>query len=132
MATIQKQATIRVSADKAWKMIAAFDRVTELTKFITHCRLDGDRRRICTFADGGVFEERIVSVDDGLRRLAYAVTKSPLNLGFHSASMQVLPEGESARIVWTTDLNPDALGAELAPMFEQMFADMLAHLQEAR
>lgn len=127
MATIQKQATVPLSVDKAWKLIAAVDRVTELTKFITHCRLDGDRRT-CTFADGGVFEERVISVDHDLHRFAYSVTKSPLNFGFHSASMQVLPDREGARVVWTTDLSPDAMKADLAPMFDQMFADMLANL----
>ena len=127
MATIQKQATIPVSVEKAWRMIAAIDRVTELTNFVTSCRLDGDRRT-CTFADGGVFEERVVSVDHDLHRLAYSVTQSPLNLGFHAASMQVLPHREGSRVVWTTDLSPDGMREQLAPMFDQMFANMVVNL----
>ena len=130
MATIQKQGTVPVTVEKAWKMIAAVDRVTALTKFVTQCTLEGDRRT-CTYADGSVFEERVVSIDLDLRRVAYAVTKSPFGLSFHSASMQVLPDRDGARIVWTTDLSPDSLGADLAPMFDQLFTDMLSNLSRA-
>jgi hypothetical protein len=46
--------------------------------------------------------------------------------------MQVLPARDGARVVWTTDLSPDARGAELAPLFDQMFADMVDHLGRAK
>lgn len=91
------------------------------------CSVDGDRRS-CTFADGTVLQERIISIDPELKRVAYTITDSPFGLTFHSASMQIVPEADRSRVVWTTDIQPDALKTQLDPLFDQLFTELVKGL----
>jgi len=127
MATLYRTAHLPVSPATAWKRIADVGKVHEILPAIVACSLDGDRRS-CTFADGGVLHERMISIDDGLMRLAYAITESPFALEFHSAAMQVVADGAGSRILWTTDVKPDAAEAGLAPVFDQFFAQLTERL----
>ena len=57
--------------------------------------------------------ELLVDCDDTRRRLVYAVVSERVKQ--HSASVQVLPNGEArARLLWTVDLLPN----EIAPYIE--------------
>ena len=83
---------------------------------LTDGELNGETRRV-RFANGVVVNERIVDVDDGMRRVAYSVLDAPG--WYHHASMQVLDEGPNrCRFVWITDFLPaDAVGT-LTPLIE--------------
>ena len=59
--------------------------------FLVDTRLD-DGVRVVTFANGLVARELIVDVDDGARRLAWAVTGSS-RLAHYNASIEVLELG---------------------------------------
>jgi hypothetical protein len=129
MATAYKEFIVRVAADHVW---AAFRDVgavhTRLAqKFVTDCRLDGDSR-IVTFADGTVVRERIVTIDDARRRLAYAVTE--WRTTHHNASFQVFDDGDGrTRIAWITDLLPNDLGGLIDGLMEQGAAAMTQTLE---
>jgi hypothetical protein len=77
--------------------------------FVAASTLAGDVRTV-TFANGQVVKERIVSVDDGLQRLAYGAVETRAT--FHSASLQVVAVGKGSRLVWITDILP----VEFKPM----------------
>jgi len=65
--------------------------------------------------DVGAVHKRIVSIDDDLRRVVYALVGDKVT--HHSASFQVLDvPGVQTRLLWFTDLLPD----EASPMIEQM------------
>ena len=49
--------------------------------------------RSCALADGSELTERIVTVDDELRRLADTITQSPMPLTYHHAWMQIFASG---------------------------------------
>jgi len=70
-------------------------------------------------ADGGVLEEKIVSIDNSLRRVSYRITNSPLDLEFHFASMQVVPKGKVATMIWVTDLKPDLMAEQFDMILEE-------------
>ena len=79
-------------------------------------RLDGDVRTV-TFADGLVAHERIITVDDEHRRVAYAVVDGPFD--HHHASMQVVPNDDgTSTIVWTTDILPAEMVPVITPLVE--------------
>src|SRR6185436_3521952 len=107
MATIYKEFFINAEPAFVWealKDVGAVD--TRLAKgFVTDCVLSGDERTV-TFANGFVARERIVSLSDELRRIAYALVGGTTS--HHNASFQVLdaPRGHS-RVLWFTDLLPD-------------------------
>jgi hypothetical protein len=132
MATIQRQFDVSVPAAFAWDAIRATGEVhTRLaTGFVVDTAQDGDLRTV-TFADGFVVQERIVAIDDALRRLAYASVGGRAT--HHNASLQVVALGDDAcRIVWTTDLLPDAMEAPIARMVDAGCAAIKATLEGAR
>lgn len=81
-----------------------------------------------TFANGLVARERIVSVDDGLRRVAWSATGERLT--HHNASAQVFDEGgRRSKVVWIADVLPDAMVPAIAAMIEQGLVAMRATLE---
>ncbi len=117
MATIIKQIELEASADKAWALLrdvgtarAAFPEV------LRDSRLDGDVRTV-TFANGQVVRERIVTIDDARRRLAYGVIEGRFR--HHSASLHVIEAGpQRCRVIWTNDFLPNEAAEIVAPLVE--------------
>ena len=119
MASIYRDVAIDASAEHVWAAIRDVGAVH--TRFardmVLDTRLDGNDR-IVTFANGEVVRERIVGIDDRRRRLAYAVVE--WRTTHHNASFQVVPDGEArCRLVWITDLLPDAMAALVEGFVDQ-------------
>ncbi len=118
MATLYKEVSLAVAPDALWEKVSKVGEVDKLLNVIAKSELDGDVR-VCTMADGGVLRERIVGIDDAKRRVAYTISDAPFPLEFHAASMQVIDEGDGRLTFrWVTDLKPDALAAQLEPLFD--------------
>src|SRR3712207_1283812 len=102
MTTIWHEARLDVAADQAWHALRQTDRAHELfAGVLVDARMEGDVRTV-TFANGLVVRERIVTVDDARRRIAYAVIGDLFE--HHMASMQILAEGGTGcRFIWITD-----------------------------
>ncbi|KAA6465242.1 SRPBCC family protein [Acidobacteria bacterium AB60] len=130
MATIHKQITVRSKVEKAWD---AMRDVGELHSrlvpgFVVHTRLEPGAR-IVTFANGRVVRERIVTIDDNLRRLVWSATGEALT--HHNASAQVFEEPDgSTRILWTADLLPDSIAVELSQVMDYGMAAMQTALDK--
>ena len=60
--------------------------------FATATRLDG-WDRIVTFFNGAVARERLIDLDDDVRRLAWSIVEGPYT--HHNASAQVLAAGDA-------------------------------------
>ncbi len=118
MATIYREVKLPMSADDLWAMITRVGEVQKFMPMITECRLEGDQR-FCTMADGSKLKEKILSNDSELKRVAYTITDAPFPFEFHSASMQVVENGDKARLIWITDIKPDGLVDGIAPLFDQ-------------
>jgi len=117
MATIHKEALIDAGADHAWSAVRDIGAIHQRLApgFVLDTRLESADLRVVTFANGAVARERIVTVDDQARRLAYAIVES--GAVHHSASIQIIAEGaQRCRLVWIADLLPDTL----APRFDSM------------
>nr|BFE85187.1 hypothetical protein GCM10020093_077880 [Planobispora longispora] len=95
-------------------------------------RIEGDQRFL-TFPDGHVVRELIVSIDDDARRLAYSVVEGARPpLGHHHASFEVRAEGDRAgRLIWTTDVLPHALAAEIRIRVERGAVEMKQAIESA-
>jgi len=130
MATLFLTSQLPVSVDHAWHRVAAVDQVHDILPLVTSCTVDGDQRA-CLLANGAQLKEEIISIDNDLKRIAYTVIDSPFGLEYHAASMQIVADGQGARIIWITDFKPDQLKDALTPMLEQMFAQMSERLSVA-
>jgi hypothetical protein len=118
MASIHREFGVAVPADVAWEAFRDIGAVhTRLARqYVVDTTLEGDSR-VVTFANGMVARERIVDIDNGRRRLAYAVVDSGLT--HHNASFEVVPDGDQrSRIIWITDLLPDSMAEQITAMVD--------------
>ena len=121
MATIRKEIEIDAPADQVWDALRDFGGLVErlVPGYVIKSELEGDTR-LLTFHDGVVVREQLVAIDDEARRLVYTTTEEPLGFEHHSASCQVLDEGDSrSRFVWIVDLLPDQFGPILSPRMQE-------------
>ena len=128
MASIHKEIILDAPANAVWEAVRDVGAVHRrlVPGVLTDARLDGDAR-VVTFANGLVARELIVSLDDE-RRLAYAAVGG--RASHHNASMQVFDEGaQRSRLVWITDVLPDALAGPIGELVEQGAKAMQRTLQ---
>ena len=118
MATIYKEFLVNATPEFVWEAIKDVGSVhTRLANgFVTNTVLSGDVRTV-TFANGFVVKERIITVSDQQRRLAYAAVEG--RASHHNAYLQVFaaPNNQS-HVLWVTDLLPDELHGPIEQMVE--------------
>jgi carbon monoxide dehydrogenase subunit G len=121
MASIRKEIHIDARPETAWSALRDVGALhTRLVPgFVTDTRLE-EGARVVTFGNGMVARELIVDVDDGSRRVAWAVVGGRMT--HHNASAQVFPNGAGCRFVWIADLLPDEVAPAIAAMMEQGIA----------
>jgi hypothetical protein len=86
-----------------------------LTKLEMDPRSNGSDR-IVTFFNGMVARERLVTADDHECRLVYSVVEG--RASHYNAAVQVFPEGDGSRLVWTIDLLPNELAPAIGGMMD--------------
>jgi len=132
MASVHRTIDVDIPASDAWaavRDVGATDRL--FPGVLTSCRLE-DGVRTVTFANGLVARERIVDIDEGRRRLAYAVVGSE-RLLHHHASLEVVERSPgAARIVWIADFLPDAMRPAIEALTEQGAHAMKTALEQRR
>lgn len=131
MASIQHEAIINVSADKAWSTLR--QHIGEPFKLFAPVLKGGHVNndvRTVEFANGLVVDERIIDIDDTRRRLAYSVINSP-RLAHHHASMQFIPDGVNhCRFIWISDFLPAEASQNILPLVEQGTLALKRNLEE--
>ena len=121
MASIRKEISVQASPEHAWDVIRDVHAVHRRLApgFVVDVRPDGDIR-VVTFAHGAVVRELIVDVDDKMRRIAYSVVESPLQMAHHHSTMEVVRQGtDASRIIWIADVWPNTAVERVGPMMEQ-------------
>jgi len=130
MATLRRQIALNAPAATVWSAVRDFGAVhTRVAPgFLTKLEMDrGDR--IVTFFNGLMARERLVTVDDEDCRLVYAVVDGrPTH---YNAAVQVFPEGDGSRVVWTIDLLPNDLAPAIGAMMDHA-AGFMKKTLEAR
>lgn len=134
MATIRTVFVVAAPTSVVWDVFKDIGAVhTRLAPgFVTDTTVDGDMRQV-TFANGISVTERIVSVDDELHRLAYRIESGPAS--HHSASFEVMADGNNTRVVWTTDVLPDSAAERFKQMMNagaEIMARALAQAKKCR
>jgi hypothetical protein len=130
MATIWWEISIAVSAETAWAALRRVDLAHKLfAPVLTEGRMDGDIRTV-TFANGLVARERVITVDEPRKRVAYSVLGEVFE--HHSSSMQIVPvDGASCRFIWISDFLPDERAQMVAPLVEQGSAALARNIESS-
>lgn len=131
-ATIRTEIYVDVPPEVAWAAIRDVGAVhtRQARGFVVDTVLQDDVRTV-TFVKGinpPVVKERIISIDDETRRLAYGAIET--RAAFHSASLQVLAEGSGSRLVWISDILPAAFKDLVRGNMELGMAAMKKTLEE--
>jgi carbon monoxide dehydrogenase subunit G len=111
------QFLIAASPETVWDALRDFHAVHKRVApgFLTAATRDGDDR-ILTFFNGLVARERLIGCDDNSRRIAYSIVEG--RFAHHHASTQVFHHEQGSRIVWITDILPDALTESVGAMMD--------------
>ena len=117
MATLRRQIALNAPVAAVWAALRDFGAVhTRVAPgFLTKLEMD-DTDRIVTFFNGLVARERLVTADDEECRLVYAVVEG--RASHYNAAVQVFPEGDGSRLVWTIDLLPNELAPAIGGMMD--------------
>ena len=109
MASIHKEVALDARTDDVWDAIRDFGAVHRRVApgFLLDAKIDGDAR-IVTFSNGTVAREVLVTCDDARKRLVYAVVSERVKQ--HSASIQIVADGDRCRMIWITDVLPNEIG----------------------
>lgn len=95
------------TADQVWMVLGAPDRI-DWVPGVESCSLkDGVRSLVLPGA--GAIKERIINLDNSLRKIEYSCFESPGPLESHHAAMQVLEATEGCRLLWEASVEPVAI-----------------------
>jgi hypothetical protein len=131
MATIIRDIEIGAGAEFVWSAVRDVGNVhTRLFPgFVTDVTMEPGIRHV-RFATGWVIHELIVSIDEELRRIAYASVQGRAQ--HHNSSMQVIPiSAERCRIVWITDVLPDSVASSISDILNIAIPIMVRTLEAA-
>jgi hypothetical protein len=116
MSTIQRDIRLGSPAADVWAVLRNVGRADlAFPGVLTASTIDGDVRTV-TFANGFVASERIHKVDDTARRIDYGVIDGPFTQ--HRAWMQIVPDGNGSRFLWTSEFQPDAVAEQVEPLVD--------------
>lgn len=128
MTTLYKEVFIDVPHQRVWDAIRDIGALhTRLVPgFVVDTKLEPGAR-VVTFGNGMVMREPIISLDDERRRLCWTAEGGATT--HYNAVMEVRQEGRGARVLWTSDLLPDAVAGQIGGMQEQGLATMKRTLE---
>ena len=129
MATLKREVPVANGAAAVWQKLRDFGQVhTKVAPgFLTALKMDkGDR--VLTFFNGMVARERLVTLNDEQYRLVYSVVDGQAS--HYNAAVQVFPEGDGSRVVWTIDLLPNELAPAIGGMMDAAVKVMRKTLAE--
>jgi len=116
MATVKFDFIVAADADAVWDAVRDFGAVDKrlAVGFVTDSRLEGDVRTV-TFFNGLVAQERLVTCDDAARRLVYTIPGGG-RLQHYNAAVEITPQGNQTRFVWTLDILPEEMAETVRAM----------------
>ncbi|MHB8669180.1 MAG: SRPBCC family protein [Acidimicrobiales bacterium] len=128
MASLRFDLRINRSADEVWKVVSDVGGIGSWFGGIESCEVNGDRRTI-VLGGGITLEEEIVTNDDPLRRFQYRIVGGAVPVQFHLGTIDVLEDGQTARAIYSTEVQPDDLAALMGPAIESGLRGLKAHLE---
>ena len=108
MGSATNEIDISRPADDVWAVVRDFGGLAAWMPGIDACRVEGDDRILEMM--GMELTETLVRRDDETRTLVYGITKSPMPLERHEATIAVAPvDDRSSHVTYTVDVAPDSM-----------------------
>lgn len=117
MATLRTHLTIDRPADQVWSTVSDAGNISAWFPMVKTSSAEGSGRN-CTL-DGDVpLEEEIVTDDAELRRFQYRIVGGGVPVESHLGTIDVLDQGGSSLVVYSTEVTPDEIAGTLGPAIE--------------
>jgi hypothetical protein len=118
MASLYKEILIHAPAAAIWDAVRDIGALhTRLVPgFVIDTQLEPGARRV-TFANGMSLREPIITLDEERKRLVWSAQGGATT--HYNAALQVIAQGESSRVLWTSDFLPDTVERTLSAMQDQ-------------
>lgn len=132
MATVRKEIVVDAVIEEVWDAVRDFGALHErlVPGFATDTRLEGEDR-IVTFFNGNVLRERLISLSDTDRRLAWTIVDGPWT--HHNGSVELYPADRNrTRFVWTSDVLPHGTAEATEQLMAQGISIAHATLEAGR
>jgi carbon monoxide dehydrogenase subunit G len=115
MATIRHHTRIDASPDEVWSIISDPAGLGDWAPGIDSVEWDGTTR---TISMGGLkIAEEVVTSDADLRRFQYRITDSPMEIGYHLATVDVFDDGQDRTfLVYSCEIEPDDAAGLMGPV----------------
>lgn len=117
MATLRTHLTIDRPADEVWSVVSDAGNISAWFPMVQKSEAGGGERH-CVL-DGDVpLDEEIVTNDGGLRRFQYRITGGGVPVTSHLGTVDVLDQGGTSLVVYSTEVTPDEVAGTLGPAIE--------------
>ena len=128
MASLYKEIVINAPAAAIWDAVRDVGALhTRLVPgFVVDTQFEPGGRRV-TFANGMSLREPIITLDEERQRLVWSAQGGATT--HYNAALQVIAQGESSRVLWTSDFLPESVGATLSAMQDQGLAALKRKLE---
>ncbi len=130
MLAFKRTLDLSVAPERAWRVVGDLGAVDRWIPGCTRAEVDGEDRRVCTFADGHVQHERILEYS-GERRSYRYVIESGAPMKSARGRFAVEPRGTGSAVVWESEIEAaDPSGeAQLREMWEGVSRAVLESLR---
>jgi carbon monoxide dehydrogenase subunit G len=115
-------------ADDVWAVVGDFGGLAEWMPGIDSCRVDGDDRVLQMM--GMELVESLRRRDAETRTLAYGITKSPMGIEHHEATITVTPTGDaSSHVTYSLEVRPDSMTEVMSGAYASALTALKAKLE---
>ncbi|MDN0198957.1 SRPBCC family protein [Streptomyces sp. S.PNR 29] len=113
MATFRFDTRVDQDPDRVWAVLTDVSMIPRWFPAVKEAHFDGTHRHLTTAQ--GTVKSLVVTKDDELRRFQYRFVEGmPQPIDFHLGTIDVLPDGDGSRVVYSQEILPEAL----APIVE--------------
>ncbi len=117
MTTLRTHLTIDRSADDVWSVVSDAGNISAWFPSVQTSSVTGDERH-CELEGGIPLHEEIVTNDATLRRFQYRIVGGGVPVSSHLGTVDVLDQGDSSLVIYSTEITPDEIAGALGPAIE--------------
>ena len=120
MATFRFDTRVVQDPDHVWSVLTDVSAIPQWFPAVREAHFDGTHRHLST--RDGRLRSLVVTENDELRRFQYRFVEGmPQPIEFHLGTIDVLPDGEGSRVVYSQEILPETL----APIVERAVSEAI-------
>ncbi|MER5791473.1 SRPBCC family protein [Streptomyces sp. NPDC059627] len=121
MTTLRFDTRVEQDPDRVWAVLTDVNTIPQWFPAVREAYFDGVHRHLST--PQGTLKALVVTKNDELRRFQYRFVEGlPEPIEFHLGTIDVLPDGDGSRVVYSQEILPESL----APIVERAVGEGIA------